>query len=230
MLYDKSHFPRMNVCDSYSQSFKRAHDTSSKRWNICQPANPRSNRNSRMETWMMEAQTGVFTTRNPDVLEHKKGGGRLIFLGLPFFLAGLFVAQIPFGFIPVEVEGGPLVLAILVPLGPLFAFVGFVLMLSRSGITIDRSSRIAVQWWGLFLPFHRKVYSLDLFSVVQIAFREGDRNTPDTFSISLVGADSKNTIHIIDLGSYDLAKRAADELAQFTHKPIDDLAKDPQDI
>lgn len=174
----------------------------------------------------MEVHTGVFTARGPDVLERKRGGGRLMFLGLPFFLAGLFVAQIPFGIIPFEVEGGPLVLAILFPLGPLFAAVGFVLMLSRSGITIDRSSRIVVQWWGLFLPIHRKVYSLDHFSTVQISFQEGDHNTPDIFPVSLVGADPKNTIHIVDLGSHDMAMRAADELAQFTHKLIEDLAMD----
>jgi len=78
----------------------------------------------------MDPKTNLFTTHGNDLLVYKKGGGRIALFGLPFFLAGLFVAQIPFGIIPVDVEGGPLVLAILLPLGPLFAGVGFVLMLS----------------------------------------------------------------------------------------------------
>jgi hypothetical protein len=173
--------------------------------------------------------TGVFTTRGPDILERRKGGGRLVLFGLPFFLAGLFVAQIPFGIIPVEVEGGPIVVAILLPLGPLFAAVGFILMLSRSGITIDRKAHIIVQWWGLLIPIKRKGYSLDNFAKVQTEFRAGDRNTPDTFLISLVDAGSKNTLHIVDLTNYEVAVKAAEELARFVGKPLEDLAKDFQD-
>ena len=122
---------------------------------------------------------------------YKKGGGRIALFGLPFFLAGLFVAQIPFGIIPVDVEGGPLVLAILLPLGPLFAGVGFILMLSRSGFIIDRKRCSVTQWWGLLIPMKRKEYSLDHFAKVRIEFRAGDKNSPDAFPISLVGAGSQ---------------------------------------
>ena len=68
----------------------------------------------------MATKTNIFTTHGTDILVYKKGGGRIALFGLPFFLAGLFVAQIPFGIIPVDVEGGPLVLAILLPLGTSF--------------------------------------------------------------------------------------------------------------
>jgi hypothetical protein len=177
---------------------------------------------------MTDSVVGVFTTRGPDILERRKGGGRLILLGLPFFLVGLFVAQIPFGFIPVEVEGGPLVLAILVPLGPLFAGVGLILMLSRSGITIDRGLRIVVHWWGLLIPIRRRGYDLDSFDKVSIGYREGARNSPDIFPVSLIGIDSHNALHIVDLMSYETAARVADELARFTGKPLEDLAADSQ--
>lgn len=177
----------------------------------------------------MDPKTNIFATHGNDILEYRKGGGRHVLFGLPIFLAGLFVAQIPFGIIPVEVDGGPIVVAILLPLGPLFAAVGFILMLSRSGITIDRAARIIVQWWGLLIPIKRKGYSLDHFEKVRIVFREGDRNSPDTFPITLVGAGSQNTLHIVDLTSYEMTVRAADELARFINKPLEDLALDSQD-
>ena len=136
-------------------------------------------------------QCSVFTARGSDILEQKKGGGRLTFLGLPFFLVGLFVAQIPFGIIPVELEAGPLVMAILFPLGPLFAAVGFTLMLSRSGLTINRETREVTHWWGLLIPMKKNKHNFDHFTRVRIEFREGDRNSPDTFLISLIGSGLK---------------------------------------
>jgi hypothetical protein len=176
----------------------------------------------------MATKTNVFTTHGADILVYKKGGGRLALFGLPFFLAGLFVAQIPFGIIPVDVEGGPLVLAILLPLGPLFTGVGFVLMLSRSGFIIDRKRCSVTQWWGLLIPMKRKEYSLDHFTNVRIEFRAGDRHSPDTFPISLVASGSQASLPIVDLTDYEMALNAADELASFTGKPLEDLAIDSQ--
>jgi hypothetical protein len=176
----------------------------------------------------MTLKTNIFTTYSTDILVHKKGGGRIAFFGLPFFLAGLFVAQIPFGIIPVDVEGGPLVLAILLPLGPLFAGVGFVLMLSRSGFIIDRKRCSVNQWWGLLIPMKRKEYSLDRFAKVRIEFRAGDKNSPDIFPISLVGNGSQASLSIVDLTDYEMALETAHELARFTGKPLEDIAIDSQ--
>jgi hypothetical protein len=176
----------------------------------------------------MATKTNVFTTHGNDILVYKKGGGRIALFGLPFFLAGLFVAQIPFGIIPVDVEGGPIVLAILLPLGPLFAGVGFVLMLSRSGFIIDRSIRTLVHWWGLLIPMKKTVYNLDSFATVRIEFRAGDKNSPDAFPISFADAGSQSSVPIVDLTDYEMAVKVADELASFTGKPFEDLAIDFQ--
>ena len=176
----------------------------------------------------MTTKSIIFTIRGADIIERKKGGGRLVLLGLPFFLIGLFVAQIPFGFIPVEVEGGPLVMAILLPLGPLFAGVGFILMMSRSGFIINRRTRVVIHWWGLLIPMKKKEYNLDHFTKVQIEFRAGDRNSPDTFLISLIGSGSQSTFHIVDLTNYEMTVKAAGELAQFIDKPLENLALDTQ--
>lgn len=176
----------------------------------------------------MTPKMNIFTTSGNNILMFKKGGGRIALFGLPFFLAGLFVAQIPFGIIPVDVEGGPLVLAILLPLGPLFAVVGFILMLSRSGFIIDRKRCSATQWWGLLIPMKRKEYSLDHFAKVRIEFRAGDKNSPDAFSISLVGAGSHASLPIVDLTDYEMALETAHELARFTGKSLEDTAIDSQ--
>jgi len=177
---------------------------------------------------MMATKTNIFTTHGTDILLYKKGGGRIALFGLPFFLVGLFVAQIPFGIIPFDIEGGPIVLAILLPLGPLFAGVGFVLMLSRSGFIIDRNIRTLVHWWGLLIPMKKTVYNLDSFATVRIEFRAGDKNSPDAFPISLVGACSQASLPIVDLTDYEMAAKTADELASFVGKPFEDLAIDSQ--
>ncbi|MGD9579575.1 MAG: hypothetical protein AB7Y74_15155 [Syntrophorhabdus sp.] len=177
----------------------------------------------------MAFKSMIFMNRGADIIERKKGGGRLVLLGLPFFLVGLFVTQIPFGIIPVELEGGPIVMALLLPLGPLFAVVGFILMLSRSGLAINRRTRVASQWWGLLIPMKKKEYNLDNFEKVRIEFRAGDRHSPDTFLINLCSPGSKNMLNIIYLTNYAMAVNAAEELASFIDKPIENLASNVQD-
>lgn len=170
----------------------------------------------------------IFINRGVDIIERKKGGGRLVLLGLPFFLVGLFVAQIPFSLIPVELEARPLVMAILWPLGPLFAMVGFILMLSRSGLAINRQTRVAIQWWGLLIPMKKKEYNLDNFEKVRIEFQAGDKHSFDTFLINLNSTGSQNTLNIVYLTNYEIAVEAAEELANFINKPIENLASNFQ--
>jgi hypothetical protein len=174
----------------------------------------------------MNTNVSFFATHGTDILVYKKGGGRIALFGLPFFLVGLFVTQIPFGIIPFEIEGGPIVLAILLPLGPLFAGVGLTLMLSRSGFIIDRKIRSVIQWWGLLIPMKKTVYNLDSFAKVRIEFRPRDRHSSDTFPISLVDAGSQTSVPIVDLTDYEMALEAAHELARFTGKILEDTAID----
>lgn len=177
-----------------------------------------------LENGYMAYESGVFTAHGSNILALRKGGGRIALLGLPFFLVGLFVAQIPFGIIPVQVEGGPIILAILLPLGPLFAAVGFMLVLSRSGSIIDRNNLVVVQWWGLLIPMKKKVYNLDSFAKVRIEYRPGSRNSPESFAISLTGGALQHQLLLADLADHDLAVKAANELAYFIGKPLEDLA------
>ena len=172
----------------------------------------------------MSLKPKIFLNRGADIIERKKGGGRLVLLGLPFFLVGLFVTQIPFGIISVELEVRSLVMAILWPLGPLFAGVGFILMLSRSGLAINRRTCVAIQWWGLLIPMKKTEYNMDDFTKVRIEFRAGDKKSPDVFPINLISSTSQTTFNIIDIADYDMAVKTAEELAQFINKPLENLA------
>jgi len=99
-------------------------------------------------------------------------------------------------------------------------------MLSRSGFIVDRNIRTLVHWWGLLIPMKKTVYSLDSFATVRIEFRAGDKNSPDAFPISLVGAASQTSVPIVDLTDYEMALKAAEELASFTGKSLEDTAID----
>jgi hypothetical protein len=74
----------------------------------------------------------------------------------------------------------------------------------------------------------RKEYSLDHFTKVRIEFRAGDKNSSDIFPISLVGAGSQASLPIVDLTDYEMALKAADELARFVGKPFEDHAIDSE--
>lgn len=166
----------------------------------------------------------IFIAHGRDVLTHKRGGGRIALLGLPFFLAGLFVAQIPFAIILTQFEGNPIVLAIVLPLGPLFGAVGFVLMLSRSGSIIDRKNGLIIQWWGLLIPMKKKVYSLDTVTRVRVGYRAESRDSPEAFSILLVTGDSQPPIVLVDVSTEELAVKTAEELALFLGKPRENFS------
>ena len=178
----------------------------------------------------MSLKPKIFLNRGADLIERRNGGGRLVILGLPFFLVGLFVTQIPFGFIPVELEARPLVMAILWPLGPLFAGAGFILMFSRSGLAINRRTCVAIQWWGLLIPMKQKTYSLDSFTKVRIELRTGDKNSPDVFIISLTNTSAQSLFYIAGLFDYHKALTAAEDLAQFMGKPLENLVVDLQQV
>ncbi|MCX5808371.1 MAG: hypothetical protein NTX36_03195 [Proteobacteria bacterium] len=105
---------------------------------------------------MKPINSTLFETEDPDILQIRKGGGCLTLFGLPFFIAGLFVLQIPFGLIPMRMEGGgPLVFYIVFPIGIAFAVVGAALAFGRNGVIIDRRRQTILKWWGLIIPFKK---------------------------------------------------------------------------
>ena len=154
----------------------------------------------------------------------KRGGGCLSASGLPFLLAGLFVLQIPFDVVPVHLEEGPIILALIMPLGLAFTIAGAALVLVRNGITIDRRSRTITQWWGLLIPMKRTEYSLDRFESVRLDLHTGDRDSGDACTINLIGSGRFAPFYIPSPGDYDGTRRTAEQLSHFLDIPLKNIA------
>jgi hypothetical protein len=169
-------------------------------------------------------------TDDPDVLKMKRGGGYLSASGLPFLLAGLFVLQIPLDVVPVHLEEGPIILALIMPLGLAFTIAGAALVLVRNGITIDRRNRTITQWWGLLAPMKRTEYSLDSFGSVRLDLHAGDRDSGDACTINLIGSGRSAPFYIPSPGDYDGTRRTAEQLSHFLGIPFEDtVAEEPED-
>jgi len=163
-------------------------------------------------------------TNDPDILKMKRGSGCLSVSGLPFLLAGLFVLQIPSGFIPVEIEEGPIILALIMPLGLVFTIAGAALVFVRNGITVNRRSRTITQWWGLFVPMKRTEYRLDAFECVCLDLHAGDRDSGDVCVINLIGSGHSAPFYIPSPDDYESARRTAEQLSHFLDIPLKNIA------
>jgi len=171
----------------------------------------------------MGAKT-MFQNPAPEVLERKSGGGCLRLFGLPFFLAGLFIAQIPLGIIPVSNQDElPGWMMFFLPLFAMpFIAVGGALLFGSKTLVIDRSRNLAVVSWKLLVPVRRREYRLDEFSVVSLRKDLGDSDTPTTFPVELRSATSAAILNIDKPQSYPDARSLSEQLARFLKLPLED--------
>ena len=164
-----------------------------------------------------------FFYRDAGTLEFRSGGGCLTLFGLPFLLAGLFVMQFPLGLIPLEERPeGPLVSALVILLGSVFALVGAILVFGRAGLVLDRGRGWITQWYGLLVPMKRVEYLLDSIRQVEMDFSRGDSDSADTWPVKLSGEGIPKPIAVAQPAKFAEARRIAEELARFLHKPLVD--------
>lgn len=154
----------------------------------------------------------------------KRGSVYLSVFGLSFLFAGLFVLQIPFDIVPVHLEEGPIILALMLPLGFVFTITGAALVFGRSGITINRRDRKIVKWWGFLIPMKGTEYRLDTFEYIRLDVHAGDRNSGDTCIIHLVGSGHPSPFYIPSPAYYEGARRTAEQLSHFLAIPFEDAA------
>ncbi len=164
-----------------------------------------------------------FFYKDAGTLELRSGGGCISLFGTPFLLAGLFVMQIPLGLIPVQDRPeGPLVNALIVLLGSVFAAVGAALVFGRYGIVLDRGRGRIVRWWGLLVPMKREEHMLDSVRQVEMDFSRGDSDSADTWPVRLSGEGLAKPVTVAQPVEFPEARQIAEELARFLHKPLVD--------
>ena len=164
----------------------------------------------------------VLPRRDPDVIETRSGGGCLSLFGLPFLLAGLFVMQIPFGWIPVE-NSNAMPWFFFIPFGGIFVLVGGGLVFGRKGLSLDRRKGVMVEWWGPMVPLKRKEQVLDNVKRVSLCKNSGDSDSPATYPVKLEG-DAIQDVAIFAPTEYQEARRFAEELSRFLSRSLADFS------
>ena len=151
--------------------------------------------------------------RNPNVLATYRGGGYLILLALPFFLAVLFLIGTSLGLWPEK--GGVLPWYVAVPFSGVFTAAGAALMFGRSGVIINKLDKIVVTWWGVLVPFRQNEYSLDDFDRVNLS-RELGRGKLSSYVVYPIRiASPARRINVKEPQDYHEARKIAVELATF---------------
>jgi hypothetical protein len=172
----------------------------------------------------MSPRQKTFLTSDPDILMKREGGGCLSLFGLPFLLAGLFIMQIPIGFIPVSTEKAPLPWYFFVLFGGVFAVVGASLVFGRRGLVIDRRQQVVRVWWGLLLPMKSNEYPLERFARVKLSRDAGDSDSGDTYPVHLVGEWVDKPLLIEAPTDYQEARTTGEFLARFLQRPLEDIS------
>jgi hypothetical protein len=162
-----------------------------------------------------------WTSPDPDVLEKREGGGCLMVFGLPFFLVGLFILQIPLGILPVQASLGGSVWLFALLFGVPFTAIGGALMFGRSGLVLDRRKGEIVRWRGLLLPMKRTPVSLAGFHRVRLD-RDSGGGESSAYGVRLAGDGPDGSFLVQSVQDYGEAHRLAEALAKFLGWPLED--------
>jgi len=162
-------------------------------------------------------------TGDPDILQTRRGGGFLIFFGLPFLLSGLFI--IGFSFWDPPGGGGVAPLLVTVIFGSIFTAVGAAMMFGRSGMIIDRRKGTLVRWSGLLVPMKKTTHLLDNHDqiTIQKELRRGEKRTYYVYPVVLKGSHgAAEGIVFAEPTDYPEARRTAEEITAFLKLPLVD--------
>ncbi len=164
---------------------------------------------------------------SPDALRIREGGGCLGVFGLPFLGAGVFLALVTVGVVPlsnastVPFYTWPL----LALMGAAFTGVGGWLALGRSWITIDRVERRVRRQWGLLVPMREELLPCHDATVVSLGLIPGDSDSADRFPVALTrpgGAD----LRLASFTDYGKARDCARAVAEHLELDLEDASSD----
>jgi hypothetical protein len=181
----------------------------------------------------MTSGSAVYRQIAPDVLEVREGGGCLSLFGVPFLVAGLFVALIGLRVLPVHNAADVPTWAwpLLVLVGLVFVTVGGGLVFGRQWIRLDAGQGRATKQWGLVVPLrHKEEHLLSNFESVAVRFQSGDSDSADSFPVVLKARDGLPDVRLSASTTYEESRQSAGQVARFLRLPLVDAATDHESI
>jgi hypothetical protein len=150
--------------------------------------------------------------------------------GLPFFLAGVFLALTGSGLVPMQsapdAKWTPVLLGLM---SLVFLCVGGGLMLGRKWLTLDFGSGSLVRSRGLLIPMQSEERHFSEFSAVVIAFQAGDSDSADRFPVRLRALTGKD-FDISSPTQFAESRKLAEYLSRAVRLPLADTITDHETI
>ena len=175
----------------------------------------------------MPAPPAPFREISPHTVELRERSGCLaVLFGVPFFLAGIFLALQVTGLSHYEIEPSNQWTHLLLGLASLvFLSFGSVMLFARRSLTLDLSTRSLVRQQGLLVPWHRDSRQVSEFSGVVIAYDSGDSDSPAQYPVRLRAIYGKD-FQITKPVSYGESLRQAEYLSRLLSLPLIDTTTD----
>ena len=164
------------------------------------------------------------TTRDPDTLYFKSGGGPLLVLGFPFLCAGLFMLAIPLGLVPLKGTPPPWYVAL--PIGLGFCVAGLVMMFGRIELLIDGRRKRIVRRLFFLIPVRTREFMLDDYRRIVIGkeTRKDKNGTHTVYPVGLEGDGDAEPVAVDGPVNYEEARKKAEDLARHLDLPVVDTS------
>src|SRR5260370_36010021 len=172
-----------------------------------------------------------FWLTSSSTVELREGGGWISLFGLPFFLAGTFLARSVLRVVPVEgaLSRGGRTLLLFALMSLVFLTLGSVVLFGRRWLTLDIASGSLVRSSGLLIPMWSERRRLSEFNSVVIGFELGDSDSPDRYPVRL-RTTTANDFVIYSPAQFVQARTQAEFLSRFLRLPLADATTDHQVI
>jgi hypothetical protein len=178
----------------------------------------------------LPALPAPFKQTSPYTLERRESSGWMAVVGVPFLIAGVFLALslarvLHFEFVP-ERKWGPPVLGLM---SLLFLGLGGVLLFGRRWLMLDLRSGSIVRRQGLVIPMHSEERRLNEFNALVIAFDAGGSESPDRYPVRLRAMSGKDFV-ISTPGKFSESRKQAEYLCRFLRLPLIDTTTDHESV
>jgi len=169
------------------------------------------------------------TSRHTVELRVRKGWLAALF-GVPFFLAGVFLALEVTGVSRYKIEpNNHRTRLLLGQVSVVFLSFGSVMLFGRRSLTLDLSTRSLVRKQGLLVPLHRDSRQLSEFSGVVIAYDAGDSDSSARYPVRLRAIYGKD-FQITRPVSYGESLKQAEYLSRLLGLPLIDTTTDHEAV